>query len=131
MTSEEKGYEIHPEHLYDFSAGVYCGVLMTEQVMKKLAKLQAKYLEDTKRLLTTHKDELYHSSWSLYYPHGKQTVIKYISQNEFNTIEDRIGYATMTHPPKHCPLVFIAKDTEEAEKMAVARDAALGNTDDI
>jgi hypothetical protein len=45
-------YEIHPGSLYDYTAGCYCGVLVKEQVMRKLAVLQAQHMEAVKRLLT-------------------------------------------------------------------------------
>jgi len=118
---ENSKYEIVPEKLFDFTAGVYCGVLMPEHVMKKLAKLQAAYLQDVKRLLTDHKDELYPSSWTLHYPEGKQTQVKFTStETECDSIESRINNATIASKPVHCPLVFNASSMEEAEAMANA-----------
>lgn len=42
MSIEE--YVIVDESFFDFMVGVYCGVLMFEDVMKKFFKLQVKYL---------------------------------------------------------------------------------------
>ncbi|RJT47202.1 hypothetical protein [Rahnella woolbedingensis] len=114
-------YEIVPEKLFDFSAGVYCGVLMPESVMKKLAKLQASYLQDVQRLLTEHKSELYPSSWTLYYPEGKQTSVYYAETGSavgVGDIERRIKHATLAHKPTLRPLVFKANSMDEAKKMA-------------
>ncbi|WP_239515012.1 hypothetical protein [Enterobacter ludwigii] len=126
MSTDE--YVIADESLFDFTAGVYCGVLMPEDVMKKLSKLQAKYLQDVKRLLIENKDRLHPSSWSLYYPDGKQTSFKYIDTSYHIDIEDRIKHATMSHQPKHEPVVFIANGHEDAERMANAHFEVTGTT---
>ena len=118
---ENSKYEIVPEKLFDFTAGVYCGVLMPEHVMKKLAKLQAAYLHDVKRLLISHKNELHESNWTLHYPEGKQAQVRFTTpETELETIEHRINHATITNKPVHYPVVFMASSMAEAEAMADA-----------
>lgn len=122
-------YEVVPEKLFDFTAGVYCGVLMPEHVMRKLAKIQAAYLQDVKRLLTDNKNELYPSSWTLHYPEGKQTPVRFTTQEtEHDSIESRIKNATIANKPVHYPLVFKASSMEEAEAMANAHYEATHTT---
>jgi len=113
-----ENYEIISEKLFDFSAGAYCGVMMPEYVMKKLAKLQAAYLQSVQRLLTEHKSELYPSEWTLHYPEGKQTTVRLTQDKGSEVVERRIKLATVAGKPKHLPLVFKANSMEEAKKMA-------------
>ncbi|MCG2586545.1 hypothetical protein [Massilia sp. TS11] len=121
-----KPYELHPSGLYDFTAGVHCGVLITENVMRKLAKLQAKHMEDVKRLLSEEasRGHVFPSMWTLYYPDGKQTTVRYIDTSE--TVDSRIKSALTTHQPNYCKVVFVAGTMKEAEEMALARFAETG-----
>lgn len=68
--------------------GNYCGVVMPEHIMKKLAKLYAKHNDEVKDLLTQFKDEIYAHEWALAYPNGKQEVVTFNS--EFYSVEERI-----------------------------------------
>lgn len=113
-------YEIAAEKLFDFTAGVNCGVLVPEHVMRKLAKLQAAHLEAVKRVLMESKDELYPSMWTLHHPEGKQTTVRFADMAPWRNIEESIKNAVIYSPPVHCPLVFKAKSMEEAEAMADA-----------
>jgi hypothetical protein len=118
-------YKTHPGTLYDYTAGVYCGVLVTEKVMRKLAALQAQHMESVKRLLAdeAERGNVHPSSWTLHYPDGKQTSVKFIDASE--DIRARIKNATTTNQPKAHPLVFIAGSMDEAEQMADARHAEM------
>jgi predicted nucleic acid-binding Zn-ribbon protein len=50
-------YKLHNGTLYTYSAGHYCGVLVTEKVMRKLVALQQKHLEDIfEEVRTTNSD---------------------------------------------------------------------------
>jgi len=111
-------YSIHPGTLYNYTAGVQCGVLVTERVMRKLARLQAKHLLEVKRLLSDSKEEVFPSMWTLHYPEGKQTHVNYIDLS--CSLEDRIRSATHAHAPKACYPVFIANSMGEAQAMAEA-----------
>ncbi|KRF62876.1 hypothetical protein AO825_08425 [Pectobacterium brasiliense] len=113
-------YEIVTEKLFDFSAGAYCGVLMPEHVMKKLAKLQNKHLEDVKRILTENKNDLYVSGWTLHHPKGVQKAVYFADTSGAFSVEDRIRLATVKNQPIHRPLVFKAKSMDDAESMANA-----------
>ena len=118
-------YKIHPGTLYDYTAGVYCGVLVTEKVMRKLAALQAQHLESVKRLLSDEADRgnVYPSMWTLHHPDGVQTNVRFIDVSA--DLSERIKNATTTHQPTAQPLVFIANSMDEAKQMADARHAAL------
>ncbi|HGK4909785.1 TPA: hypothetical protein ACLMQK_004544 [Yersinia enterocolitica] len=116
--SDER-YKIIPESLFDLS-GVYCGVVMPERVMRKIVKLQAACIQEIKRTLTEHKDELYASNWTLYYPNGEQKEVRYIDPSDSINIESRIKHAAFINQPRHLPLVFIASSQDEAKSMADA-----------
>lgn len=120
----ESKYEIVAEKLFDFTAGVHCGVLVPEHVMRKLAKLQTAHLEAVKRVLMENKDELYPSMWTLHYPEGKQTTVRFADLSPWRSIEDSIKSAVVSAAPVHCPLVFKAKSMEEAAAMADAHHEA-------
>jgi hypothetical protein len=119
-------YKTHTGTLYDYTAGTNCGVLVTEKVMRKLAGLQAKHLEDVKRLLSNEAEHgnVYPSMWTLHYPDGKQTHVQFIDTSA--DLQRRIKAATTSRGPIAYPLVFIAGSMEEAKQMANARIAALG-----
>jgi hypothetical protein len=119
-------YKTHPGTLYDYTAGVYCGVLVTEKVMRKLAALQAQHLESVKRLLAdeAERGSVHPSMWTLHRPDGVQTTVKFIHTSA--DLRERIKNATTTHQPTAHPLVFIAGSMDEAKQMADARHAALG-----
>lgn len=116
--SDEK-YKIITESLFDLS-GIYCGVLMPEKVMRKIVKLQTACIQEIKRTLTEHKDELYASNWTLHYPNGEQKEVRYTDPIDSLNIESRIKHAAFTNQPRHLPLVFIANSQDEAKEMADA-----------
>lgn len=68
--------------------GVYCGIVMPEHVMKKLAKLYAKHNDEVKDLLTQYKDEMYSYEWALAYPNGEQKVVIYNATH--SSTEERV-----------------------------------------
>lgn len=118
------GYITQVGTLYDYSSAVYCGVLVKENVMRKLAALQAKHMEDVKRLLSDEADRenVYPSMWTLHYPEGEQTTVRFIDSSE--DVRSAINRATIVGQPKACPLVFIAESMAEAKQMADNRHAA-------
>ena len=117
-------YELYGESLYDYTAGVCCGVLVTEKVMRKLAKLQAKHLEDVKMLLTNSDGEVFPSMWTLHYPEGKQTHVMFIDTSE--SVKSRIKMAGVASPPRYIKTCFIAESMEEAKRMANERFEEVG-----
>ena len=111
-------YTTYDGTLYEYNAGVYCGVLVTESVMKKLVALQHKHLEEVKRLLTDQADRgnVFPSSWTLHYPEGKQTRVSFIDTTD--DVKNMIKYATRSDQPKARFPVFIASGMDEAKEMA-------------
>lgn len=116
-------YEIYQGSLYDYNAGTLCGVLVKEEVMRKLVKLQAAHLDAVKRLLTDEADRgnVFPSMWTLHHPEGEQTTVHFVYKGE--DLKRRIQHATASHPPRHHPLVFVASSMDEAEQMADERYA--------
>lgn len=121
MDNKEQEVVMHDGSLYDYNNGVSVGVLVKENVMRKLVKLQQKHLEDVKRLLMDEadKDNVFPSMWTLHYPEGKQTTVTYIDTSA--DVKQRIKSATTTTQPVHKPTVFIASTMKEAEAMADKR----------
>lgn len=111
----------YPGTLYDYTAGCCCGVLVTERVMKKLAALQAEHLEAVKRLLTDNASEVFPSAWTLHYPEGKQTTVRYIDTE--GSVERSIRNAIVSRQPEACFPVFIANGQEQAKQLADERIA--------
>lgn len=104
--------------LFNFTNSQYCGVLVTEKVMKKLAKLEAKYLNEVKLLLSDELDngEVISSDWGLVYPEGRQTTYYYSDKR--SDIKNRIKVACLSSKIEHRPVVFIADGPEDAQKQA-------------
>ena len=114
-------YRIHDATLYDFTAGVFCGVLVPERVMRKLAALQAEHIEKVRRILMDNKDDLFTSAWTLYYPEGKQTTVRYIDTSDYHSVERSIQNATKMRGPEARHPVFYASSQEDAKRQATAR----------
>ena len=116
----ETDWTVHEGSLYDYTAGAYCGVLITESVMKRLAKMQASHLADVRRLLSdeAERGNVYPSGWTLHHPGGKQTEVRYIDTTA--SLSDRIRLGTTPGKPIHKPLVFVAASMDEARAMADA-----------
>lgn len=111
--------------LFDYTASGAVGVLITEPVMKKLAKLQADHMHKVKQLLSNEADNgnVFPSMWTLHYPNGKQTAVKFIDIS--SDVSERINWATNPSKPKHEPLVFIADSMKSAAAQADALLAEL------
>jgi hypothetical protein len=122
-------YVLHPGSLYEYTAGTYCGVLVTEPVMRRLVRLQTKHLEAVKRLLTDQAavGNVFPADWTLHYPAGVQTVVHFIGPDDALA---RIAHAIHSSRPKHVPLVFVAPNMAAAEAMANAHyEATKGGED--
>lgn len=119
-------YKIHNGSLYDYTAGVACGVLVKEKIMRKLVKIQNRYLEEIKRVLSDGADSgsVFPSMWTLHYPQGIQTHVYYIDSAA--DVKNNIEWAIKADTPTHRPLVFIAKNMKDAERMADARYEEVG-----
>lgn len=123
-------YVLHNGSLYDYTAGVYCGVLVKENVMRKLVALQHKHMEAVKQILTDEADKgnVFPSMWTLHYPEGEQTTVHYIDTSE--DVYRLIDTAVYGHQPRHIPLVFVAGSMEEAKAMADAHYNQHRNSQD-
>ena len=73
---------------FNVNNGAYCGIVMPEHVMKKLAKLYAKHNDEVKDLLTQHKDEIYPYEWTLAYPNREQKTV--VFNSAYSSVEERI-----------------------------------------
>ena len=119
----------YPGTLYDYTAGHYCGVLVTERVMRKLAASQARHTEEVKRILSDNKDDVFPSSWALHYPDGVQTAVYFIDTGKYaRTVEDSIKAALRHDTPRARFPVFYAPSMDEAARLADARHAAGDST---
>ena len=111
------------ERLYNFSAGSYSGVLMTEKVFKKLAKINAKYSDEVRKVLSENKSQLYNSDWTLanHVVDGeikKQISIYYVDEN-CRDVDHRIGLFKAPEP-SYIPIVY--QVSNRAEATAIAED---------
>jgi len=109
------------ERLYSFNFGNYCGILLPEKVMKKLAKLFTKYTDEVRKVLYENKDDLYEYNWTLANKMNgnkieKQKTIVYITKSKGN-IEARLSLLQAPRP-KYEPEVFIVEDYKEAKQVA-------------
>lgn len=113
--------KIHHGTLFDYTVGAYCGVLIKENIMRKLAALQQRHLEEVKRLLSDGADrgEVFASMWTLHYPDGVQTEVRYVDTS--TDVHDAIRRGLIVAKPRPIPLCFIAGSMQEAAKMADAR----------
>ena len=119
--------QVYPGTLYDYTAGVYCGVLVTEAVMRKLARLQQQHMEAVRRVLHDNQEGVFPSSWTLHHPKGVQTTVRYIEEGAY--VERRIQNATTMRGPIATHPVFIAPSSAVAKEMADVR-ASTGDSDD-
>lgn len=117
-------YKIHNGTLFDYTAGVYCGVLVKEKIMRKLAAAQQRHMEEVKKILSNGADngEVFPSMWTLAHIDGEQHTVIYI--DESCDVLQRIKMGTRTDQPRPCE-AFIASSMEEAEQMFYARHAEL------
>ena len=77
-----------PGNWFNVNNGTYCGIVMPEHVMKKLAKLYTKHNDEVKDLLTQHKDEIYPYEQTLAHPNGEQKTVAFNSA--YWSVEERI-----------------------------------------
>lgn len=121
LDHDEDGVVI--DRLYNFTTGYFCGVLLKESAMKRLAKLEAKFRLEAKRILLEEADNgnVFSSNWGLVYPEGKQTVYHYISKNHdvrsSDDVRSRIDISLFSKI-EYKPLVFAANDYSNAKVVA-------------
>lgn len=76
--------EIVLEKMYCFDFGQYSGVLLREELMRKVAKLRAKQLHEMKKLLASNLDLLEVKDWTLAHIDDEQHVVTYYNKNDTN-----------------------------------------------
>jgi len=106
------------EKFFDVNMGVYNGVLVREDVAKKLAKLIYKQNQELKEFLVANIDALEETNWTLAYPNDEQKSVTYYNPN--TTKEDilhRINLINKDQIMRYKPDVFIAKNMKDAERV--------------
>lgn len=117
---EEKLYD---KKMYDLSAGMYCGLLMEEDVMKQVLKAQYKYINEIKKIFNSNKEKLRPSYWTLANKKDKegnitkQVTVKFFTPDYIQEIEHRINLFQVEQP-KYIKELYMVKDYEEAERIA-------------
>ena len=76
--------EVVLENMYHFDFGQYSGVLLREELMKKVAKLRAKQIHEMKKLLASNLDLLEVKEWTLAHIDDEQHVVTYYNKNDSN-----------------------------------------------
>src|SRR5690625_5168585 len=69
------------KNYYDVSFSRHSGVLVNERLMRKLVKIQYRHMQEIKRLLVNNLDDFEVSNWTLAYPNGEQTEVRYFNKN--------------------------------------------------
>lgn len=120
-TKHPDGFEVVDECLYNYNNGVYVGVLVDEDTMKQLVKLQAEHLTKVKRLLlkASEAGRVAHGCWTLHHPNDKQTHVQYIDRSQSTEqLRQRLKMATHAHQPQCLDLVFVADSMQDAKEQA-------------
>ena len=105
------------EQFYDMPMGVYCGVLLRGKMAKKLAKLLYKQNQEIKELLASDLSQIEASNWTLAYPNGEQTVIKFYTPSSEQQKLERIKLINKPKVIEHLKDgVFIANNMEDAKE---------------
>lgn len=108
------------KRMYDYNAGGYCGVIMPEHVMKKIAKINCKYQTEVRKILEENKGDLLASDWTLANEKDgdkikKQITIKYAIAGE--DVSSRIALFKAERPI-YIEEFFIVESREEADLIA-------------
>lgn len=117
---DSNGY-LTGQPMYKFNNGYWMGVLMTENVMRKIVKLNAKYMQDIRQVLINNKDELLVSDWTLANKYDgehivKQVVINYTVEGGQEDLDRRIS-TFKSDVPKRAN-VYIVNSHDEAKEIA-------------
>lgn len=105
------------DNWFDCPAGMWCGLYIKERTAKKLQKLLYKQTQEIKKLLTSNKEDLIVSHWTLAYPepNKKQTDVYYGATNDYETIEDRIKLFDKAERIRHINKLFIIQGENSIE----------------
>lgn len=119
---------------FDFPAGCYCGLVVREPSAKKLMKILYRQTQEIKEFLNQHKEDLTLSNWTLAYPDGKQTAIKYTChQDEWDSVDSRIKLYDATARMKYIDEGLFISDENSltAREEAVAEYYRVSGTEPI
>lgn len=112
-------------NLFKLDAAGACGVLMPTEVMKKVTKLQNKYIDDLKTLMNEYKDTLISYSWTMGWDQAKggEAVYAYFIDKS-TTVDSRIKNFNITNPIKvEC---FDSDDYDVVHAWCVEKYNAIG-----
>lgn len=117
---------------FDFPAGSFCGLVVREPSAKKLMKILYRQTQEIKEFLNQHKEDAAPSNWTLAYPGGKQTVIRYTcKQDEWDNVDSRIKLYDATARMRYIEngLFISSEKSLEAAKEAVAEYYRVTDTE--
>lgn len=105
------------DNWFNVPAGMWCGLYIKERTAKKLQKLLYKQTQEIKKLLTSNKEDLVVSHWTLAYPptEKEQTTIYYTVKDDYDTVEERIKLFDKADRIEHIGKVFIIEDGNPIE----------------
>ena len=117
--------EVVLENMYCFGFGQYSGVLLREELMRKVAKLRAKQIHEMKKLLASNLDLLEVEQWTLAYIDDEQHVVIYYNKNDSNEKKlNRINVLDDVLPIEYKDIV-VAVDVEDWQKRQEAAENAF------
>lgn len=114
------------KRLYNYPAGPYCGVLVPEEVMRKIAKYNLNYASGIRKILNEYKDELYVSNWtSATKWSGNKIVARVtVTYTEESATEEKLDQRislfseALAALPAYVPEVFLVNSRDEATRIA-------------
>lgn len=118
--------EVVLENMYYFGFGQYSGVLLREELMKKVAKLRAKQLHEMKKLLVSNLDLLEVEEWTLAYIDDEQHVVTYYNKNDSNEKKlNRINVLDDALPIEYKDIVVAVDGEDWRERQEAAENAFI------
>lgn len=115
------------KNYYNFSFGQFCGVFVDEKTMRKIAKLQAKTLDELRNILHNAED-IHASNWSIADEPAEleqqERILRFISKNNDemylkHRLDVTVNDVFNIRKEKHLYVVDeedIIKDREQAER---------------
>ena len=100
---------------------IYCGVFVPTSVMRKVMKVESKAVNEIKKILHDHEEELFPAEWTLANEENeigkilKQVIVHYTT-NDRNSVSRRISLFKPRQPKKSD--VYIVPNRDVAEEIA-------------
>ena len=116
--------EIVLEKMYSLGFGQYSGVLLREELMRKVARLRARQIQEMKELLASNLDLLEIEEWTLV-GHGHQSVIYYDKNNSNKKKLNRIDVLDHVMPIEYKDIVFAVDGEDWRERQEAAKSAFI------